>query len=258
MNKWQKRVSGLGSGLLLGTALLVTQGLATDLPMNTYVPPAPVEEDAEQFDWDRFYAGLVVGHASGNVDITNNFGNAFFDRSFALSGGFVGVTLGRNFLLGEDDEDTEEDERNVVLGIEGDIAWANMAAEDSDVLNGTTVRAQIDALATLRARLGVVMGEDRNFMPYLTGGLAVIHAEGGLVPGVGNPLETTSGWLWGYTIGGGIEFALGEDVTLKAEYLYTDVAGTLEINNITGVAGVDVDFDFRANHLVRLGLNYHF
>lgn len=257
MNKWQKRVSGLGSGLLLGTTLLVTQGLATDLPMNTYVPPAPVEEDAEQFDWDRFYAGLVVGHASGNVDITTNAAPTFFDQSFALSGGFVGVTLGRNFLLGEDDEDTEEDERNIVLGIEGDIAWANMRAEDSDVLNGTTVRAQIDALATLRARIGIVMGDDRNFMPYLTGGLAVIHAEASLTGGVGQPLVTTSDWLWGYTIGGGLEVVLDEDITLKAEYLYTDVAGTLEINNIGG-GGLDADFDFRANHLVRLGLNYHF
>lgn len=257
MNIWSKRAGRIVSGLLLGTSLLAGQGLAADLPIGIYVPPVIVEEQ-DQFNWDRFYAGVVGGYAWADVNITTDNPPTFFEQAFAINGPFIGITLGRNFLLGDDDEDTEEDERNILLGIEGDLAWAAMGQERTNLIDGSMVSAGINALATLRARIGVPLGEERNFLPYLTAGLAAAHAEGRLRTSPNAPVLSASDWLWGYTVGGGIEFVVDEDVTLKAEYLYTDISGRLTIDNI-GAGGINTaNFDFRANHLIRLGLNYHF
>ena len=237
---------------------LSSPAVAADLPVAVYIPPVVEEEPAEQFDWDRFYAGVLVGYGWATVDVTTDSPPSFFDRSFDLSGGMLGVTVGRNFLLGEDDEDTEEDERNILLGIEADIAWAGIRGEARGVVDNEYMGAGIDAVGTLRARIGVPLGEERNILPYLTAGLVAEHAYAELQTSPNDPVLRNSDWLWGYTVGGGLEFAVDEDVTVKAEYLYTGISGRVTIDNI-GAGGINTaNYDFQSNHLIRLGLNYHF
>src|SRR5690606_9902561 len=98
-----------------------------------------------------------------------------------------------------------------------------------------------DYFGTVRGRLGVDVGN--GILPYVTAGLAY---GGGRVDvgGVENQFHT------GWTVGGAVEFALDQQMSLKAEYLYTDL-GQRNYANIGG------DAAFRG-HTVRAGVNFHF
>lgn len=267
MDTWQKRAIATGTSLLLGTTLLTAQGLAADLPENTYVPPViEVAEDPEDpFYWDRFYGGVFLGYGWSDVVITTDsadiFAGAFFDRTLNLHGPLAGLTLGKNFAFSnENDNDTD-----FVLGVEGDIAIANLYTEfravdaanpgDGDAF----ISVRLNTLATLRARIGVPLGDDDTFMPYITGGLAAGHVDIFVQPDEAalNDPVSASEWLFGYTIGGGVEAAVSDNVTLKAEYLYTDLVGDISLFPVDN--GIDTaTFNLGGIHTIKVGLNVHF
>jgi outer membrane immunogenic protein len=103
-----------------------------------------------------------------------------------------------------------------------------------------------DWLGTARGRVGFAF--DR-FLPFVTGGLAVgdINAN---VPGFGSATTTNAGW----TVGGGLEMALGKNWTAKAEYLHVDLGS---LNCGTACTGTPSNVDFTTN-LVRGGVNFKF
>src|SRR5947207_14259445 len=90
----------------------------------------------------------------------------------------------------------------------------------------------MDMLATLRARLGIDFG---GTLAYVTGGGALAHVKNTWnfanrigVSGAGQNTD----WLWGWTVGGGIERMLGRGWSGKAEFLWVrlddkDVAGNV-------------------------------
>jgi outer membrane immunogenic protein len=90
---------------------------------------------------------------------------------------------------------------------------------------------------TARGRLGYA-GWDR-WLPYFTGGAAF----GGIKTTTGAGVEDTQN-RFGWTLGGGIEYALMSNWTAKVEYLYADL-------------GTKNDVSFKEN-IVRAGLNYRF
>lgn len=55
---------------------------------------------------------------------------------------------------------------------------------------------------------------------------------------------------WGWTIGGGLEYAFSDELSARIEYRYTDLGSTQVTNDV---------FDFDNNfHAVRVGLSWHF
>ena len=227
------------------------------------VPVPDVAPDPEGFDWNRFYGGVVGGYAQGSAGITNTFGNSFFTGNPDISGGFFGLTAGRNFTP----------RGNFVFGIEGDIAYAQMRAS----ANGTFIiptpigvpgpdipplaqsyTVQINTLATLRGRLGIAMGRRDRFLPFVTAGYAGAYAKASTSQETFPPPSPLTGsgskWLNGFVVGGGLEFAVSDRVTLKSEYLYTDLQGTITTTTSIG----DVNFNIKSNHQFRLGLNVHY
>ena len=72
------------------------------------------------------------------------------------------------------------------------------------------------------------------------------------------PPRTSAGWV----IGGGLEYALWNNVSLKAEYLFMKLRGqTVLMTTVppaTGNGLVSAVFDNDAFQIVRAGLNYHF
>jgi outer membrane immunogenic protein len=87
-------------------------------------------------------------------------------------------------------------------------------------------------------------------MPFVTGGLAVgdIRAT---APGFAGASQTNAGW----TVGGGLEFALSNNWTAKAEYLHVDL-GNMNCGFSCGApAGNNVSV---REDVVRGGLNYRF
>jgi hypothetical protein len=89
------------------------------------------------------------------------------------------------------------------------------------------------------------------------------------VPRFTNPLLVNTGpfffnnnnngnnWLFGYAVGGGVEWAFFNNLSIKAEYLYTDIRRTDNNNNFSNNNNNNALFRER-NHIIRAGLNYRF
>ncbi len=113
-----------------------------------YVTPA--------YNWTGFYVGINGGGGFGHSTLTNAAGSTGYN----VNGGLVGGTLGYNYQINQ-----------WVLGIEGDIDWADISGNTSaGICAGVTCSTKNDWLATVRGRVGYAF--DR-FMPYVTGGARV-------------------------------------------------------------------------------------
>ncbi len=201
---------------------------AADLPPR-YPPPAvkaPVYPG--YYNWTGFYIGVSGGGA---------FGTSGWDSTgdFDLSGGLVGGTAGYNWQTG-----------SWVFGLEGDVSWANIKG-DTTFACPLGCETSNSWLGTVRGRVGYAF--DR-FLPYLTGGLAFGNIEARRPFFAGND-ETNFGW----TIGGGLEFALMGNWTAKAEYLYVNLGDIKCGLSCSAFATDNVSFD---THIVRGGVNYRF
>ena len=218
--------------VLAFAALAVWVGTAAAADLSRGPAPAPyykAPELAPVYNWSGFYIGINGGGGWGTSTWTTG-------GSFNTSGGLIGGTVGYNYQMNQ-----------VVLGVEGDIDWAN--------ISGTRNAAGVCAfgcttkdswLATVRGRVGYAA--DR-FMPYLTGGLALGDIKASL-PGFTGGSTTNAGW----TIGGGIEFAIVGHWTAKAEYLYVDL-GSFNCGLSCGAVTQNVSF---TTNLLRGGVNYRF
>lgn len=274
--------------LLLGTAALTAMSaaaFAADLPRRgPAVAPAPVYA-APIFTWSGFYVGLNAGGAWGSnrdrlraydlggadaaqlafIDDFNTL-TALNDRG-GNNGGFTGgVQAGYNWQFG-----------SMVFGIEGDINYRGRSSSNNWVADNVggygydvAVRSGRGSnwFGTIRPRLGVAF--DRTLV-YVTGGLAYGGGSGAATITLDNGVDpvTTytsrrSGSNWGWTLGGGVEYAFNNALSLKAEYLYVDLdRGN---NRALFVTGADVlpDVAFRGGagndkfHVVRAGLNWKF
>lgn len=215
------------SKIALATAAVLAFGTAAQaadaiLP----VPAAPVivPPQSTAFDWSGFYAGINLGYNFGSVYDSN--GDAVYESVNGLIGG---VQAGANFQFD-----------GFVLGIEGDL-------QHSDAFQDEVVEtAALNYFGTVRARAGVALDA---FMPYVTGGLA--FGEGTVYSG-GTDWATASHLGW--TAGAGVEAAVTDDMSVKVEYLYTDLGEqTYTLEN----AGTSVDAGLNS-HTIRAGLNWHF
>ena len=126
-------------------------------------------------------------------------------------------------------------------------------------MNFFTCEADTNRMAMLTGRLG------------LTWGRALIYGKAGLVGGevtAGTKLNTptnpfgpilftpplsTTNWQLGWTVGGGVEFALTDRWSAKAEYMHYDL-GRDTFTTFTGDPGTRVE---TTGDTVRIGLNMH-
>ncbi len=220
--------------LLLASVGLLALGLASasaaDLPRRA--APAPVYTPVPVYNWSGFYVGINGGGAFGHSSVSNVLGS----QGFNVDGGLVGGTIGYNYQVGQ-----------WVFGVEGDIDWADIrGSTNSGPCVGGTCSVKNDWLATVRGRVGYAF--DR-FMPYVTGGGAFVDVKTS-APGFASNSNTQAGW----TVGGGLEFAINGPWTAKVEYLYVDLGNdTCD----AGSCGVSTTTDFHTN-IVRAGINYRF
>jgi outer membrane immunogenic protein len=153
-----------------------------------------------------------------------------------MSGAVAGGTAGFNWQIG-----------HAVLGLEGDVDWSNLNGTTTSALCPAGCTTNNDWLATARGRAGYAF--DR-FMPYVTGGAAFGDIKAS-TPGFAGVSQTNTGW----TAGGGVEFALTNNWTAKAEYLHVDL-GNMNCGFSCGVAaGNSVSLK---SDLVRGGVNFRF
>jgi len=168
---------------------------AADIPARYPMPyRAPVY--GAVYNWTGFYLGINGG---------GGWGRSQWDGidKFNISGGLIGGTVGYNWQINQ-----------LVIGAKGDIDWSGVRGT-TNVLCPPGCESRNSWLATARARVGYAV--DR-FLPYLTAGLAFgdIRAS---VPGFPGGSITNAGW----TVGGGLEFGVVSNVSIKGEYLYVDL-----------------------------------
>jgi len=255
---------------------------------------APAMADSPVARWTGFYVGGNVGGGWGNhhIDSVANdpAASTFFtaatavptSTSFDSSGIVGGLQLGYNWQLN----------RNWLIGLEADFNGSNVRGSRSDPLAGThgflevmSFEERIKWFGTLRGRLGYLPSE--NLLAYITGGFAygrvdrsgsyAFTAGGGGGSGTtlggfsilcanpatcfaGSSSNTTTGW----TVGGGLEYALWGNFTVRVEYLYVSLASKslteTAINFIPGTvpSSFNANFDRTNFNVARLGVNYRF
>jgi outer membrane immunogenic protein len=269
--------------IILATVLAAlgsTSALAADLGARAPYAKAPAMMDAVA-NWTGFYVGLNVGGAWTQKDdavlslpagppqaflpflATGKIPTNYSNRA---SGVIAGAQLGYNWQV-----------QNIVFGLETDISGSSLKGSqtlNTDVLLSThslVYSTKADYVGTVRARLGTLITPQ--LLAYLTGGFAygqLTHSYSAtnirFLPGpVPSLLSTGSGTSLntGWTVGGGLEWALTNNLTLRGEYLYVNLSGrsfTTPSNN--GVCGVLDACSFTLNpgnlglNIARLGVNY--
>jgi outer membrane immunogenic protein len=253
-------------GTLLASASAMALAGAALAAEPAPIPPPPV------FTWTGFYIGIDGGFGGGVVDADTIFvqppiivagvtvlpGSVSTLHTSNRTGGFIaGGQVGYNYQF----------PNNIVVGLESDGQWANVeeseheiAASTTPTLRFTDLRIGLDWFGTTRLRLGYALGR---FLPYLTGGVAYggVTASGSQLvfgaPGTafGSASRTNAGW----TAGAGAEYAITDNISLKAEYLFVDLpsVGGSEVGFAPPVVGAFTTGRLGTN-IVRAGLNWRF
>ena len=231
--------------LLTAAAVLALGGsaFAADLPSRApppvYMPPPP-----PIFTWTGFYIGGQLGYEWGrstNNTFVNATGATVFTGETDPKGVTGGLHIGYNWQVNQ-----------FVLGLEGDVNGSSYRGSSAAFagLGTETVRTDIDG--SLRGRIGWAW--DRVLI-YGTGGAAFGPQHH--VFNVGGVIDSDSPTRVGWTAGGGLEYAIDNNWSIRAEYRYTDFGhSTLSlINNTGGLLSVrSHDTDNR----VQAGFSYKF
>jgi outer membrane immunogenic protein len=277
---------------LLLTALLTSvaiPALAADLPVK-----APARVVPAIADWTGFYIGIHGGYGWGDAkvdefDLNGGFGSGFRLNQPKPKGWVFGGHAGYNYQWSR-----------MVGGIEIDYSGANLKDDQSRALHfsetggGLTLTedvtrklsAKIDALASARARLGVLLVPD--FLLYGTGGVAWGHtnadmsfrdtfrlSDGKTTITLLDDNEATQAGAnhFGWVAGAGGEWAVfggGSGWRLRAEYLHYDFGRTTQgfsgKGSLSGaivgqpiIFGINGDFNAKLTaDVVRGGLSYKF
>ncbi len=199
------------------------------------------------YDWSGGYIGIVGGYGSGEVDGSTAVPDTHNIDDFPgilddANGYLIGGTLGYNYQMD-----------SIVFGLEADISYSSL--DDEFVTGDPEWEADLGWLATVRPRIGFAMDK---FLPFITGGLAIgdmtLSSFDNVSPGT--PEGKDSNTMIGWTIGAGLEVAVTENISVKAEYNYVDFGKEdfdLTDNTFFGVENRDMDI-----HLVKFGVNWQF
>ncbi len=232
--------------LAAAMALTAVPALAADLPVAPPPPRAPatyVPVAAPVYNWSGIYVGVNGGYGFGdsNWDFSSAVGFPLTTGNFDVHGPLVGGTIGANFQTGQ-----------FVFGVEADGDWTDISGS-AGVCSPATCQTSNEWLATLRGRVGYAF--DRALI-YATAGGAAGNVKATLSAG-GVSLSTDTN-EFGWTAGGGIEYALTNNLTAKVEYLFVDLGnGSLSCSVATCGIPITVPVSFDAS-LVRAGLNFKF
>jgi outer membrane immunogenic protein len=228
-------------GVLMGGA-----AMSTERPSPASYKAAP----AKLYSWEGFYLGANAGYAwrsNSNLDLGANGvqTGVFLDGPAQLAaqlaglapselntkGSLAGGQIGYNWQVG-----------GVVWGIETDFDGTHISGSAIRNSNNPVIgfppfsiqtnflgSQSLDTFGTLRGRIGWTPF-DRNLL-YATAGLAYGHASADVgisqievrgdtfTASGGTAAKTLSGW----TIGGGWEWGLAANWSIKTEYLYYDL-----------------------------------
>jgi len=218
-----------------GADLVATEPTATP----SYSEPSSIYSDSS-FDWSGVYAGVIAGYAKGEAQATGEVTGLTTDIGF--SGALLGGTIGINHQID-----------SFVLGLEGDIAWSGANGYSPCASNTAfSCEGNLNWLGTVRARAGM---DFDSVLVFATAGLAAAEVSANINPAAAGITNTFTGTMTGWTIGAGVEAAVTDAISVKAEYSYYDL-GNLQAPAQTIAS--DATNLSAIHHVMKIGVNYHF
>lgn len=195
--------------------------------------------------WSGFYFGTSIGGGWGNS-------STFYDRAgddhpsietISPNGYLASISAGYNYQMNN----------NIVVGIEGDLGMMNFQAPDKlDMWDGHIWKSKYGGLwGTLRPRVGYSFD---NLLVYGTAGAAFMQTNE-IILGDNDATQNTyndnihTGWVFG----GGVEYALSDNLSTKIEYLQMQFPEHRSYTNNEELYGFT-----NSASLVRVGLNFKF
>ncbi len=279
----------LVAALLIGCALAGFSGGAEAADLRVKAPVAVLA-----YSWTGFYVGAHAGYGWRNptVAFTANDPAAFAVSCCVSPGSFNGDGALGGFQAGYNWQFNQ----SWLIGAEADFAWSSMGGQATSTFlmqplffppGTSTFRASEDVkwFGTVRGRLGWL--PTSQLLIYGTAGFAygrvdedvVLNGQAGsnfvqsgFVHNCGNPaaaprcyVGSSSRIATGWAAGAGLEHALGNNVSIKAEYLYVNL-GNVATNAAVSpllVGANQTAASFAASHredfhVARVGVNYRF
>ncbi len=193
-----------GLTLAAGTVACMCSVQAADLPMRPApAPVAPVAYAPPVYNWSGFYIGGHIGGGFENSSWTDPFTglNDTFNNSGFLGGAQIGVNTQFNWL---------------VLGLEGDFSWTSAIKGTGTNSAGNSITTSPQWTSTVTGRVGAAF--DR-LLVYGKGGVAFADDKSTFTPVAGATATDTTTRI-GWTAGAGLEYALTDNWSVRAEYDY--------------------------------------
>lgn len=198
----------------------VSASAADAVFQNNVVPVAPITVPVKTtYDWSGAYAGATLG---GLVDDKKLPGVKSFKKSSFIGG----IHAGYNYQTDD----------NWVLGVEADV---NMAKRKKNA------PVSLKQYASARVRAGYAI--DR-FLPYVDGGVVVGKMDAPRTP----KAKGESRSHLGYTLGGGLEYAVTDSITTRISYHYVDLK-----NRDYNLGGSKRSVGYKG-HTIGAGLSFKF
>jgi len=211
------------------TTIAGTSALAADMAVKA-PPPAP----ALVFGWTGFYVGTNAGYDWGNNNVAydppgppNGF-TAFPINDPAIYAAGATQNVSNRGFTGGGQAGYNHQFNQYVVGAEADTEYLERSGRFSGMFVGAWGTQNVNMsgnsgwLATIRGRLGVTFNQ---VFVYGTGGVAFTNADVNIGnnwnPALGfrdasvNLHDTRTGW----TAGAGLEYALNQNWSVRAEYL---------------------------------------
>ena len=254
----------------LALALLGGTAFSADLPSRIILPDLPALPMAETFAWTGLYAGLNAGGAwnsnatanllSAPVFVAPGVGEEPWAASSSMASARTLATQGAGFIGGGQIGYNWQLNESFVAGIETDIqgiaGGANSGTNTSLLptptagLNFLTVSSaskSLDYLGTVRGRVGYLLTP--TLLAYASGGFAYggVTAKTSFFQTVPNDQPPSYEFLGannssfsdtrvGWTVGGGVEWLVCPNWSVKLEYLYDDLGNAnYSVGITTGV-----------------------
>jgi outer membrane immunogenic protein len=230
----------------LAALALGTPALAADLAVKAPPVAAPV------YNWGGAYIGGFAGYGFGNQNLNNGSGPAGYadyTANWETHGPMAGGEIGYNWQSGQ-----------FVFGVEANGAWTNIQGFDNYALTDVNGNAVNDAnklkwVGSVLARGGLAV--DRLLL-FFTGGWAfgdLTHTNTDVATGI----DTFSVSRSGLAAGGGMAYAITDNLIGKIEYRYYDLGTYTRAGNPTLTPNGQSPYSVANTYsTVLLGLDFKF
>jgi outer membrane immunogenic protein len=233
---------------------------------------APANAQERPALWDGLYFGAfaakVDAKRTGNLIYTDENTGVEYDhmgskQSLDYDGYQGGIEVGYNWQI-----------NSLVMGVAGDVSFGDMSTH-REFLNGAykwDIESQLNAIATLRGKLGVSLGP---VLVYGTGGIALagFHSDKEVTSNdnadkkwVTTALDSANDSYVGFIYGAGAEWMIWQGLSVKAEWLRVELGKEEGVFEGTAYPNTPNEFAydddrFRADgtiDIIRAGMNYRF